>query len=142
MNIFRSLTAMSIDKHTLQKWVAGAELRLTKTHKPFAGMPLVGRIKKLAQRAQEYVLTEKIDLTRARDFRAQETSEDLLFASIQLPVIGKRGIGNDVGMAVASFNYTDTEGDEHSVIAVCAYVINGVVRKERKVKHVLVIPMV
>ncbi|HEX4349080.1 MAG TPA: hypothetical protein VH251_01770 [Verrucomicrobiae bacterium] len=133
---------MSIDKHTLQKWIAGAELRLTKTHRPFAGVPLVGRIKKLAARTQQYVVTEKIDLTRARDFRAQETSEDLLFASVQLPVIGERGIGNDVGMAVASFNYTDEEGDEHSIIAVCAYVISGVVRKERKLKHVMVIPMV
>jgi hypothetical protein len=133
---------MSIDKHTLQKWVAGAELRLTKTHKPFADVPLIGRIKKLAQRTRKYVLSEKIDLTRARDFRAQETSEDLLFASIQLPVIGKQGIGNDVGMAVASFDYTDEEGDEHSVIAVCAYVISGVVRKERKLKHVMVIPMI
>jgi hypothetical protein len=133
---------MGLDKHTLQQWVAGAELRLTKTHRPFAGIPLVNRIKKVAQKTRSYTVTEKIDLTRARDFRVQETAEDILFASIQLPVLGKQGIGNDVGMAVASFNYTDKEGDEHSVIAVCAYVVSGVVRKERKVKHVMIIPMV
>ena len=74
--------------------------------------------------------------------RAQETSEDLLVCcSVQLPLLGKRGIGNDVGMAVASFNYKDKEADEHNVIAVCAYVISGVVRKERKAKHVMIIPM-
>ena len=40
---------MSVDKHTLQKWVAGAELRLKKTHRPFANVPLVNRIKKIAE---------------------------------------------------------------------------------------------
>ena len=101
---------MSVDKHTLQKWVAGAELRLQKSHQPFAKVPLVNRIKKIAGRTHNYILTEKVDLTRARDFRAQETCEDILFASIHLPILGKRGIGNDVGMAVASFNYTDQGG--------------------------------
>ena len=49
-----------------------------------------------------------------------------------MPVIGKQGVGNDVGMAVASFgDYTDKEGDEHGIIAVCAYIVSGVVRKER-----------
>jgi hypothetical protein len=132
---------MNIDKHTLQKWVAGAELRVTKTRRPFAGMPLIGRIKKLAKKTQAYVYAEKIDLTRARDFRVQESSEDLLFASVELPILGRRGIGNDVGMAVASFDYTDKEDDEHNLIAVCAYIISGVVRKERKVRHVMIIPM-
>jgi hypothetical protein len=132
---------MGLDKHTLQKWVAGAELRVTKTHKPFARVPLVSRIKKLAERKQSYTLTEKIDLTKARDFRVQEASEDILFASIQLPVIGKQGVGNDVGIAVASFDYTDKEGDDHRIIAVCAYVVSGVVRKERQLKNVIIIPL-
>ena len=47
---------MSVDKHTLQKWVAGAELRLKKSHKPFAKVPLVNRIKKVADRTHNYVL--------------------------------------------------------------------------------------
>lgn len=133
---------MSVDKHQLQKWVAGAELRLKKTSRPLARVPLVNRIKKLADQTRICTLTEKIDLTRARNFRAQETSEDLLFASIELPMLGKRGIGNDVGMAVASFDYTDREGHEHSLIAICAYTVSGVVRKTRELKNVMVIPMV
>ena len=63
-------------------------------------------------------------------------------ASIQLPLLGKRGVGNDLGMAVASFNYTDREGTEHRVIAVCAYTISGSVRKTRELRQTLVIPMV
>ena len=133
---------MNVDKNTLQKWVAGAELRLKKTHLPFAKMPLVNRIKNVAKRTRNYSLTEKLDLTRARNFKAQETVEDILFASIELPIFGKRGIGNDVGMAVASFDYTDSEGDEHSLIAICAYTISGVVRKARELRHVIVLPMV
>jgi hypothetical protein len=133
---------MSVDKHTLQKWVAGAELRLKKSHKPFVKVPLVNRIKKIAGRTHHYTLTEKVDLTKARDFCAQETSEDILFASIQLPILGKRGVGNDLGMAVASFNYVDREGDAHRVIAICAYTISGVVRKARELKHTILVPMV
>jgi hypothetical protein len=132
---------MSVDKHTLQKWIAGAEVRFRKTVRPFAKVPLVNRIKKVADSTREHVLTEKIDLTRARDFRAQQTSEDILTASIQLPILGRRGVGNDTGMAVASFNYTDSEGDEHKVIAICAYSISGVVPKVRELKHTLVIPV-
>jgi hypothetical protein len=132
---------MSVDKHTLQKWVAGAEVRFKKTRKRFAKVPLVNRIGKLSESKRNYILAEKVDLTRARDFCAQETSEDILFASLQLPIIGKRGIGNDVGIAVASFNYTDKEGDEHKIIAICAYTVSGVVRKTRELKHTIMIPM-
>jgi hypothetical protein len=132
---------MSVDKHTLQKWVAGAEVRFKKTRKRFAKVPLVRRIGKLSESTSNYILTEKIDLTKARDFCAQETSEDILFASIQLPIIGKRGIGNDTGIAVASFDYVDREGDEHKIIAICAYTISGVVRKVRELKHTIMIPM-
>jgi hypothetical protein len=132
---------MSVDKHTLQKWVAGTELRLKKSHKPFAKVPLVNRIKKIAGRTRHYTHTEKVDLTKARDFCAQETSEDILFASIQLPMLGKRGVGSDLGMAVASFNYVDREGDAHRVIAICAYTISGVVRKARELKQTILIPM-
>jgi hypothetical protein len=130
-----------MDKHTLQKWVAGAELRLKKSHKPFANVPLVNRIKKVAGSLRNYTLTERIDLTKARDFSAQEAAEDILFASVQLPIIGKQGIGNDVGMAVASFYYTDREGDEHSIIAICAYTVSGVVRRSRELKQTILIPM-
>ena len=133
---------MIVDKHTLQKWVAGVELRLRKTSKPSAKVPLVNRIKKVAGSTRNYTLTERIDLTRARDFRAQEAAEDILFASVRLPIIGKQGIGNDVGMAVASFDYTDREGDEHTVIAICAYTVSGVVRKTRELKQTILIPMV
>lgn len=132
---------MSVDKHTLQGWVAGSEIRLKKTHKPFSKVPLLNRIRTVAEHARGYVLTEKIDLTKAKNFRAQESAEDILFASIQLPVIGRRGIGNEVGMAVASFDYTDQEGDGHGVIAVCAYTVSGTVRKRRELKQVIVIPM-
>lgn len=130
-----------MDKHTLQKWVAGAELRLKKSHKPFAKVPLVNRIKSVAASTRSYILTEKVDLTKARDFHAQETAEDILFASVQLPIIGKQGVGNDVGMAVASFSYTDREGDEHSIIAICAYTVSGIVRKTRELKQTILIPM-
>ena len=126
----------------MQKWVAGAELRLRKTSRPFAKVPLVNRIKMVAGSTRNYTLTERVDLTRARDFRAQEAAEDILFASVQLPIIGKQGIGNDVGMAVASFDYTDREGDEHPVIAICAYTVSGVVRKTRELKQTILMPMV
>ena len=132
---------MSVDKHTLQKWVAGAEVRFKKTRKRFAKVPIVRRIGKLSESTKNYILTEKIDLTRARDFCAQETSEDILFASVQLPVIGKRGIGNDIGIAVASFDYVDKEDDEHKIIAICAYTVSGVVRKARELKHTIMIPV-
>ena len=132
---------MSVDKHTLQKWVAGAEVRFKKTRKRFAKIPFVRRIGKLSESTQHYILTEKVDLTKARNFCAQETSEDILFASVQLPVIGKRGIGNDIGIAVASFDYVDKEGDEHKIIAICAYTVSGVVRKARELKHAIMIPM-
>jgi len=130
-----------MDKHTVQKWVAGAELCLKKTRQPFAKVPLLNRIKKVAERRQSYVLKEKVDLTRAWNFCVQETSEDILFASIELPLLGKRGLGNDIGMAVASFNYTDREGDEHKIVAVCAYAISGSVRKTREFKHSILIPV-
>jgi hypothetical protein len=133
---------MGVDKHTLQKWVAGGELRVRKSHRPFAALLLVNRVKKIAERTRNYTLSEKIDLTRARNFRVQESSEDTLSASIVLPVVGKRGMGNDVGMAIASFDYTDGEGDDHHVIAICAYEVTGVVRKERELKRVLMIPVV
>jgi hypothetical protein len=132
---------MGVDKHILQQWVAGAEVRFKKTRKPLAGVPFMNKLGRLADTTQAYVLTEKIDLTRARDFHAQEATEDLLIASIDLPILGKRGVGNDTGMAVASFKYTDTEGQEHNVIAICAYTISGVVNKTREVTRVLVIPM-
>jgi hypothetical protein len=133
---------MSIAKHTLQQWVAGAEVRFKKTRKPLSAIPLLNRIGRIAETQQDYVLTEKIDLTRARNFRAQQTAEDILFASINLPLLGKRGIGNDTGMAVASFKYEDRDGDEHDVIAICAYSISGVVSKTRALKQVITVPMV
>ena len=92
---------MPLDKHLLQQWVAGAEIRFRKTRKPLAAIasiPILNRLGSVAETTQEYVLTEKLDLTRARDFHAQETSEDILIASMQLPFFGKRGIGNDTGM--------------------------------------------
>jgi hypothetical protein len=95
----------------------------------------------VAAHERNYLLTEKVDLTKARNFHAQETSEDILVASIRLPLFGKQGIGNDVGMAVASFDYTDGEGDGHTVIAVCAYTVTGVVRKVRELKHTILIPL-
>lgn len=132
---------MGVDKHTLQQWVAGAEVRFKKTRKPLAGIPLVNRIGRLAESTQDYVLSENIDLTKARDFHAQEATEDMLFASIDLPILGKRGVGNDTGLAVASFKYVDREGEEHHLIAICAYTISGVVNKDRKLRQVIVIPM-
>jgi hypothetical protein len=132
---------MSVDKHTLQRWVAGAELRVRKISRPFAKVPVINRIPRVAGKTREYFLVEKIDLTRARNFRAQQTSEDILAAAIELPILGKRGIGNEVGMAVASFEYTDEEGDGHNLIAVCAYTITGVMRRRRELRHALVIPI-
>jgi hypothetical protein len=132
---------MGVDKHTLQQWVAGAQVRFQKTRKPLAGLPFVNRIGKVADTIQNYVLTEKVDLTRARDFHAQEASEDLLVASIDLPFLGKRGVGNDMGLAVASFKYTDQEGQDHNLIAICSYTISGVMSKTREVRQVIVIPM-
>ena len=135
---------MSVDKHTLQQWVAGAELRFRKTRKPlsaFASIPILNRFSSVADTTQQYILTEKLDLTRARDFHAQETSEDILIASLKLPFFGKRGVGNDTGMAVASFKYTDKEGEEHDVIAICAYTITGLVQKSRELKQVITVPM-
>lgn len=132
---------MGADKHTLQKWVAGAEVRFKKNRRPLESIPLLNKLRPLAQVEQAYVLTEKIDLTRARNFQAQQTTEDILFASIQLPVLGKKGIGNDTGMAVAGFDYQDTEGEVHHVIAICAYTVSGVASKERTLKQVIAIPM-
>ena len=132
---------MSFDKHTLQQWVAGAELRVTKSRKPLAGIPLVNRVGRLADHTQEFLFTEKIDLTRARDFHAQQAAEDMLVASVDLPLLGKQGVGNDVGIAVASFKYRDRDGDEHNLIAVCAYTVSGVVKKVRQLKQVIVFPM-
>lgn len=133
---------MGLDKHTLQKWVAGSELRVRKSHRPFATLPLVNRVKKIAERERHYTLTEKIDLTRARNFRVQESAEDILSASIVLPVIGKQRVGSDIGMAIASFDYTDQEDDGHHIIAICAYEVTGVVKKERELKRVLIVPVV
>jgi len=103
-HFFRSLTTMSIDKHTFAKWVAGAEPRLTKTHRPFAGVPLIGRIKAGAK-TQEYVLKLKNLTYPGRGFSRHKKHRRISFASIQLPIWETR-IGNDVGRAVASFNYT------------------------------------
>ena len=133
---------MSVDKHMLQKWVAGAAVRFRKTRNPFAQVPILNRIPSLAEITWDRTHEEKIDLTRARDFSALETSEDILFASFDLPVFGKCGIGNDIGLAIASFNYKDEEGDEHGIIAICAYVISGTVMKARELKHIIVMPMV
>jgi hypothetical protein len=132
---------MGVDVHTLQQWVAGAEIRFKKTRKPLSGIPLVNRIERFAEAKQEYILAERIDLTRARDFRAQQTAEDILLASIEVPLLGKRGMGNDTGMAVASFSYRDRDGDDHDVVAVCAYTIIGVVQKTRTLKQVITVPM-
>lgn len=133
---------MPLDKHTLQKWVVGSEIRFQKTGAPFAKVPLLNRISKVAAFEQAYTLAEKIDLTRAADFQVQESAEDFLVASIELPILGKRGVGNDSGLAVATFNYTDNEGDPHRVIAICAYAISGVVKKTRELKQTILIPVV
>jgi hypothetical protein len=132
---------MGVDKHLLQQWVTGAEVRFKKTRKPLAGIPLMNKLGRLAETTQGYVLTEKIDLTKARDFHAQEATEDMLVASVDLPILGKRGVGNDTGLAVASFKYVDSEGEEHSLIAICAYTISGVVNRDRELRQVIVIPM-
>lgn len=132
---------MKLEKEIVQGWVAGAELRVEKVHQPFAKLPLVKQVKKLADQRRSYVWTERIDLTRARNFRVQSAAEDFLFASIDLPLLGKRGIGNDVGLAVASFDYADSQGAEHHLIAICAYVLSGVVGKARKLKKVIILPM-
>jgi len=132
---------MSVEKHLLQQWIAGAEIRFKKTRKPLSAIPLINRIAQFAEARQDYVLTERIDLTKARDFHGQQTSEDILVASIQMPLFGKQGVGNDTGMAVASFRYQDRDGDEHNVIAICAYSISGVVNKTRVLKQVITIPM-
>lgn len=132
---------MSVEKHLLQQWVAGAEIKFTKSRKPLSAIPLINRITQLAETRQVYVLSEKIDLTRARDFHGQQTSEDLLVASIQMPLFGRQGVGNDIGMAVASFRYKDLDGGEHNVIAICAYSISGLVNRTRTLKQVITIPM-
>lgn len=132
---------MALDKHLLQQWVAGAEIRFRKKRKPLAAMAAFPFLESVAETTQEYILTERVDLTKARDFLAQETSEDILVASIQLPFLGKRGVGNDSGLAVARFKYTDREGDDHEVIAICAYTISGVVAKTRDLKQVITVPL-
>jgi hypothetical protein len=106
-----------------------------------AAIPILGSLNSVAKMTQEYVLTEKVDLTKARDFLAQETSEDILVASIQLPFLGKRGVGNDSGLAVARFKYTGKESDDHEVIAICAYTISGVVGKTRELRQVITVPL-
>ena len=83
---------MSVDKHTLQSRVAGAELRLQNPRRPFANMPWLKRIKKVVERTQGCALAEKIDRTRARHFSVQASAENFLFASIKLPVVGKQVI--------------------------------------------------
>lgn len=132
---------MKLSKEMVQGWVAGAELRIEKEHHPFAKLPLVNRIEKVAGQRRKYVLCERIDLTRAKNFKVQNTAEDFLFASVELPVFGKRGIGNDVGLAVASFDYTDSESSEHNLIAICAYEMSGLMGKKRALKKVIIIPM-
>lgn len=133
---------MSVDKHILQQWVAGAEVKFKKTRKPLSGIPILNRIPRIAEAQQDYILTEKIDLTRAREFHVQQATEDILIASVDVPLLGKRGVGNDTGMAVASFKYVDGEDDAHEVIAICAYSITGVVNKVRALKQVIIVPMV
>jgi hypothetical protein len=132
---------MTLEKEIVQGWVAGAEFRVEKEHRPFAKLPLVNQIKPLAEQRRKYTLTERIDLTRAKNFRVQNTAEDFLFASVELPLLGKRGVGNDVGLAVASFDYTDGEGAEHNLIAICAYAMSGVIGKKRELKKVIIVPM-
>lgn len=122
-------------------------MRFRKKRRPLSGItaiPLLGKltsVTSVAETTQDYVLTEKVDLTKARDFQAQEASEDILVGSMQLPILGKKGIGNDSGMAVARFRYTDKEGDDHEVIAICAYTINGLVTKTRELRQVITVPL-
>ena len=132
---------MKLEREIVQAWVAGAELRVEKDHRPFAKLPLVNQIKKVADQRRRYLLTERIDLTRARNFRVQDTAEDFFLAAVELPIFGKRGIGNDVGLAVASFDYTDSEGAEHNLIAICAYTVRGVIRKQRELEKVMIVPV-
>ena len=69
---------MAFDKHLLQQWVAGAELRFRKTREPLAALssvPLLGKLTSVAQSTHEYTLTEKVD--RAGQLRdAMHSSAD------------------------------------------------------------------
>jgi hypothetical protein len=65
----------------------------------------------------------------------------MLVGSIQMPLLGKRRVGNDTGMAFGSFRYLDRDGDEHGGIAICAHPISGMVNQTRALKHVITIPM-
>jgi hypothetical protein len=132
---------MRLEKEIVQSWVAGAELKVEKESQPFANLPLVNQFKQLAKQRRVYTFSERIDLTRARNFRVRNTEEDFLFASIELPVLGKRGVGNDTGLVVASFDYTDRDGAEHNLIAICAYAMSGVIGKKRELKKVIIVPV-
>jgi hypothetical protein len=132
---------MGIDKLTFQKWIAGTEIKFHKVRTPLKKVPGVNQLSALRNYEQDYVLSERIDLTRASNFLIQENTEDFLVASISLPLFGKKVIGNDTGLALACFDYADREGDSHKVIGVCAYSISGVGLKSRDVRHSLAVPL-
>lgn len=132
---------MGVDRLTLQKWIAGTEIKFHKKRTPLKKVPLLNQVAAVRDYSQDYILTEKIDLTRASNFFVQESAEDFLVASINLPVLGKKAVGNDTGMALACFDYVDGEGDPHKVIGVCAYSISGIGKKSREALHSLAIAL-
>ncbi len=126
---------------TLQKWLAGTDITFQKTRTPLKKVPVLNKLAALKNFEQGYTLTEKLDLMRASDFQIQQSSEDFLVASISLPLFGKKGIGNDTGLALACFDYTDHEGDSHKVIGICAYSISGVGKKTRELRHAMAVAL-
>ena len=132
---------MGIDKLTFQKWIAGTEIKFHKTRTPLKKLPGVNQLSALRNFEQKYVLTERIDLTRASNFLVQESAEDFLVASISLPLFGKKVMGNDTGLVLACFDYVDNEGDAHKVIGVCAYSISGIGKKSREARHSLAVAL-
>lgn len=132
---------MGIDRLTLQKWIAGTEIKFHKTRAPLRKLPLLNQLSAIRNLEQEYILTEKIDLTRASNFMVQESTEDFLVASISLPLLGKKVVGNDTGLALACFDYIDSQGDSHKVIGICAYSISGIGKKAREVRHSIAIAL-
>ena len=130
-----------MNKLTLQQWLAGTDITFQKTRTPLKKVPVLNKLAALKNFEQGYTLTEKIDLTRASDFRVQQSSEDFLVASISLPLLGKKVVGNDTGLALACFDYTDQEGDAHKVIGICAYSISGVGKKTRQLRHAMAVAL-
>lgn len=82
---------MGIDALTFQKWIAGTEIKFHKARTPLKKLPGINQLSAIRNFEQKYVLTEKIDLTRASNFLVQESAEDFLVASISLPCSAEGG---------------------------------------------------